>query len=156
MQASLFLKVQINIMQKPFSDWSRRFAICFSCCSHSKIRMWRQPSQANELLVHLRTDIKYRQKTTMSMRRICLFISCSGLGGRVNYARIYIEGKYGRGPLDFYLRSLETMVEVKNSAIQSGSAQILMQTHTSLETNQPGANSKIEGQFADKVYCWRK
>jgi hypothetical protein len=47
---------------------------------------------ADELLVRLRTDLKYRQKITMSMRRICLFISCSGLGGRVNYARIYIEG----------------------------------------------------------------
>ncbi len=97
---------------------------------------------ANELLVHLRTDIKYRQKTTMSMRRICLFISCSGLGGRVNYARIYIEGKHGRGPLDFYLRSLEMMAEVKNSAIQSGYGP---NTHASphLTRNQPTRSERI-------------
>src|SRR6185369_6891889 len=71
MQASLFLKVQINTIQKPFSDWSLK-KVCdllrlpltfqdfpkFECGIDSL-----NDPLAKELLLHLRTDLKYRQKT---------------------------------------------------------------------------------------------
>ncbi len=173
MQASLFLKVQINTIQKPFSDWSLR-----KVCDLLRLPLAFQDFQkfecgvdplndplAKELLVHLRTDLKYRQRTisinvneASCSEYVSLFLVAAAtlFGGRVKLCPgFYIEGKYGRGPLDFCLRFLETIigvVEVKNQLFNQGMAQILMQTHTSLETNQKRKNSEIEGQFADKVY----
>src|SRR6185369_7890433 len=173
MQASLSLKVQINTIQKPFSDWSLK-KVCdllrlpltfqdfpkFECGVDSL-----NDPLAKELLLHLRTDLKYRQKTisTNVNEASCNeYVSGWGgaaatlFGGRIKLCPgFYIEGKYGRGPLDFCLRFLETIVgvvEVKNQLFNQGMAQILMQTHTSLETNLKRKNSEIEGQFADKVY----
>jgi hypothetical protein len=172
-QASLSLKVQINTLQKPFSDWSLkkvcdllRLPLAFQ--DFPKFECGVDPLNdplAKELLIHLCTDLKYRQKTTFTdvKEASCneyvspfLVAAATLFGGRVKLCPgFYIEGKYGRGPLDFCLRLLETivgMVEVKNQLFNQGMAQILMQTHTSLETNQKRKNSEIEGQFADKVY----
>jgi len=85
-----------------------------------------------------------------------LVTAVSLLDGLVKlYPQLYIEGKYGRGRLDFCLRLLGAIigvVEVKKENFDQGMAQNVIQLHSSLETNRKRKHDEIESDFADKAY----
>ena len=171
--SSLSLKVRIDTIKKPFSDWNfkkvcnlLRLPFTFQdfpkfVCSVDALNT----PIGKELLVHLCTDLKHRQKTILTNinEASCseyvspfLMVAATLFGGRVKLCpEFYIEGKYGNGRLDFCFRLFETIVgivEVKNQLVNKGIAQILLQTHTALETNRKYKYSESKGQFMDKVY----
>ena len=135
MQASLSLKVQINTIQKPFSDWSLRkvcdlLQLLFAFYNFPKFEYGVDSfnnSLAKKLLVHLHTDLKYCQKTiSINVNEVLCskYVSLFLVVATILFSRkiklcsgFYIEDKYGCRLLDFCLRSLEMIVgvvEVKN------------------------------------------
>src|SRR6185437_4399741 len=113
-------KVQVYTLQKAFSEW-KLGTVCdlfelppnfqefskFSCGIDSL-----EDSKAEELLKHLYKDLKLRQKAIHGKLEATkskfvvpfLVIATSLFGGRVKlYPEHDVQGKYGRGPLDFCL-----------------------------------------------------
>ncbi|CAG8834718.1 42358_t:CDS:2 [Gigaspora margarita] len=175
MTSSLSLKVQVYTLQKAFSEW-KLGTVCdlfelpsnfqefskFSCGIDSL-----EDSEAEELLKHLYKDLKLRQKVIHGKLEATkskfvipfLVIATSLFGGRVKlYPEHDVQGKYGRGPLDFclYLKGIIVgVVEVKKEDFDQGVAQTAMQLHCSLETNRKRKRNEmeeIEDLFIDKAY----
>ncbi|CAG8605305.1 5945_t:CDS:2, partial [Acaulospora morrowiae] len=171
-QASFTLKVQIDTVQKPFSDW-KLSKVCELLglasgidefptfdCGIDKL----DSEKAKDLMAHLCKDLRLRYKaihgeteaTRSEYVSPFLVTATSLFDGLVKlYPQLYVAGKYGRGPLDFCLRLLGVIigvVEVKKEDFDQGMAQNVIQLHSSLETNRKRKHDEIEDEFADKAY----
>ncbi|CAG8727227.1 16943_t:CDS:2, partial [Racocetra fulgida] len=116
MTSSLSLKVQVYTLQKAFSEW-KLGTVCdlFELPSNFHGIDSFEDSKAEELLKHFYKDLKLRKKAIHEHD---------------------VQGKYGRGPLDFclYLKGIIIgVVEVKKEDFDQGVAQTAMQLHCSLE-----------------------
>jgi hypothetical protein len=120
LQASLLLKVQIETVQKPFSDWKlgkvcELFGLAPSIdefptfeCGIDKL----DSKKAKGLMAHLCEDLRHRYKAmrgeTEATRNeyvspflVTATLLLSGLAKVC--PQLYVEGKYGRGRLDISL-----------------------------------------------------
>ncbi|RIB21300.1 hypothetical protein C2G38_1112978 [Gigaspora rosea] len=172
LQGFLTLKVQIDTVQKPFSDW-KLGKVCELLglapgidefptfkCGIDKL----DSEKAKELTTHLCKDLRLRYKaihgeteaTRSEYVSPFLVTATSLFDGLVKlYPQLYVEGKYGRGPLDFCLKLLGviiSVVKVKKEDFDQGMAQNVIQLHSSLETNRKRKHDEIESDFADKAY----
>ena len=141
LQASLSLKVQIDTVQKPFSDW-RLGKVCklldleptidefpiFSC-GIDKL----DSTQERNLRAHLCKDLRLCYKAIHGATRSeyvspFLVTATSLFNGSVKlYPQLYVKGKYGRGPFDYCLQLhgvIIGIVEVKNEDFNQGMAQV--------------------------------
>ena len=127
-------------MQKPFSDWKREIlGLVLSIdefptfdCGIDKL----DSEKANDLMSHLCKDLRLRYKaihgeteaTRSEFVSPFLVTATSLFDGLVKlYPQLYVEGKYGRGPLDFCLKLLGVIigvVEVKKEDFDQGMAQV--------------------------------
>ena len=120
-QASLLLKVQIETVQKPFSDWKlgkvcELFGLVDEFptfeCGIDKL----DSKEAKGLMAHLCEDLRHRYKAmrgeTEATRNeyVSPFLVTATLllnGLAKLCPQLYVEGKYSRGQLDFACISLE-------------------------------------------------
>ncbi|CAG8694655.1 16562_t:CDS:2 [Dentiscutata erythropus] len=172
--SSLSLKVQVYTLQKAFSEW-KLGAVCelFELPSDfqefSKFRCGiddLKDQKASELLEHLLKDLKLRREAISENLEAIkskfvepfLVIATSLFDGKVKlFPEHDVQGKYGRGSLDFclYLKEIIVgVVEVKKEDFNQGVAQTAMQLYCSLEKNMKRKRSEMEAEnlFIDKAY----
>ncbi|CAG8814846.1 6448_t:CDS:2, partial [Racocetra fulgida] len=122
-----------------------------------------EDEKSQKLLLHLIEDLKIRRSTIRGDSEAYnskfvlpfLAVASSVCGEKVKiYPEEYIQGKYGRGPVDFCMR-LENIIisvlEVKKDDFIQGTAQIIVQLHSSLESSR---KRKLEDNdfVIDKAY----
>jgi hypothetical protein len=144
LQGSLSFKVQINKVQKPFSEW-KLGKVCELLGLATSIDEFPQficgidkldSVEAKDLMAHLCKDLRLRYKTihgeteaTRSEYVSPFLVTATSLfGGLVKiYPQLYCEGKYGRGRPDFcfdLLGAIAGVVEVKKKDFDQGMAQV--------------------------------
>ncbi|CAG8629236.1 41543_t:CDS:2 [Gigaspora margarita] len=141
LQRFLMLKVQIDTVQKPFSDW-KLSKVCellnlvpdidkFSTfnCDINKL----DSEKAKDLMTHFCKDLRLRYKA---------------IHGKTEATRSeYVS------PFFVTATSLfDSVVEVKKEDFDQGMAQNVIQLHSSLKTNQKRKHDEIKSDFADKAY----
>ncbi|CAG8839114.1 10229_t:CDS:2, partial [Gigaspora margarita] len=168
---SLSLKISVYTVQKPYSEWTLN-AVCdiFELPTHYKDfpkfacgidKLEDKKSQ--KLLLHLIEDLKIRRSTIRGDSEAYnskfvlpfLVVASSVCGDKVKiYPEEYIQGKYGRGPVDFCM-TLENIIisvlEVKKEDFMQGTAQIIVQLHSSLESSRKRKHED-EDSVIDKAY----
>jgi len=149
---SLALKILVYTLQKPYSEWKFRsvcklFGLPTDFRDFTKFVCETDPlvhSTEKDALKHLCKELQLRYdviRGTISPFVIPFLVAATSLfkGKLKLHVQEQVEGKYGRGPMDFCLHLQEVIivvVEVKKDDFSQGVAQATLQLHSSLEVNQ--------------------
>ncbi|CAG8505899.1 4228_t:CDS:10 [Cetraspora pellucida] len=153
---SLSLKINVYTVQKPYSEWTfnavsnifelptHYMDIPKFTCGTNKL----EDEKSQKLLLHLIEDLKIHRSTIHGVSEAYnskfvlpfLAIASSVCGAKVKiYPEEYIQGKYGRGPVDFCMileKIIISVLEVKRDDFIQGTAQIIVLLHSSLESSR--------------------
>ncbi|CAG8753635.1 29370_t:CDS:2, partial [Racocetra persica] len=168
---SLSLKINVYTVQKPYSEWTFNAVndifelpthytdIPKFTCGTDKL----EDEKSQKLLLHLIEDLKIRRSTIHGVSEAYnskfvlpfLAMASSVCGAKVKiYPEEYIQGKYGRGPVDFCMileKIIISVLEVKRDDFIQGTAQIIVQLHSSLE-NSRKRRHEDDDFVIDKAY----
>ncbi|RIB24295.1 hypothetical protein C2G38_2032003 [Gigaspora rosea] len=132
-----------------------------------------EDKKSQELILHLIKELNIRQSTVRGDSEAYnshfvipfLAVASSICGDKAQiYPEEYIQGRYGRGPVDFCMileNIIISVVEVKRDDFIQGAAQIIVQLHSSLENSRKRKREVENDLVIDKVYgivtdskCW--
>ncbi|CAG8802725.1 18672_t:CDS:2, partial [Dentiscutata erythropus] len=178
---SLSLKINVYTVQKPYSEWTfNDVSNIFKLPAHYKdlpkftcgIDKF-EDKKSQELILHLIKELNIRQSTVRGDSEAYnshfvipfLAVASSICGNKAQiYPEEYIQGRYGRGPVDFCMileNIIISVVEVKRDDFIQGAAQIIVQLHSSFENSRKRKREVENDLVIDKVYgivtdskCW--